>query len=298
VSERPTFALACPACRAELCSREDSATCVACGREYKRTDGIWRFLLDPCAHTALLRQYRTVRAAEGWGSDDASYYRALPRVRADDPQRAIWRMRARHFRALLKWLPTTTLRSLDAGAGNGWLSNQLAHRGHTVAALDVSDDTRDGLGAHVHYAEHVKCYQAEFARLPFADAQFDLVIFNASLHYADALAPTLVEARRVLRADGRIVVMDSPFYDDVRSGTEMVREREQDFEHRHGITQPVRTLGFLTWPALQCAAAEVHVRITSLIENDGWQSRLQHTWTRWRIGRESARFPLIVMERD
>ncbi len=253
-------------------------------------------MLMGSAHDEFMQQYRAVRAAEGWGSADASYYRALPHVRPDDPQCAIWRRRERHFCVLLRQLPNVSLRILDAGAGNGWLTHQLTKRGHAVAALDLSDDARDGLGAHVFYQTRFACYQAEFTQLPFTDAQYDLVIFNAALHYADALAPTLAEARRVLRPSGRIVVMDSPCYDDAASGQAMIHEREQAFARAYHITVPTRTVGFLTGTDLQSAADRVHLRTARLVEGNTVQQRLRRAWTQRRIGREPARFPLIVIE--
>jgi len=46
--------------------------------------------------------------------------------------------------------------------------------------------------------------------LPFEGAQFDLVVFGASLHYARSPERALAEARRMLGAAGAIVIMDSP----------------------------------------------------------------------------------------
>src|SRR5438128_3819301 len=116
-----------------------------------------------------------LRTAEGWGASDATYYRALPQVVTDDPQRAIWRIVAKHFTRLLRLLkelqPT---RILDNGAGNGWVSYQLTRRGYIVAALDLADDALDGLGASIHYHRSFESYQAEFDRLPFQQNQFDL----------------------------------------------------------------------------------------------------------------------------
>ena len=296
MAEGTPFALACPACRAPLGVKEAGARCEACGREYRREGGIWRCLLDPERYAAYLAQYRTVRAAEGWGSGDARYYRALPAVSRDDPQHAIWRVRARHFAELLRRLPGGALRVLDAGAGNGWLANQLALRGYSVAALDISDDARDGLGAHSYYDARFECYQAELERLPFAGAAFDAVIFNAALHHAPALAPALCEARRVLRAGGRIIVLDSPCYADAASGAAMVAERERRFAQAYGSGGTARTVGFIAWPGLKQAAADAGLRIVSVSGDDGWRERVRRVWTAWRVGRVGARFPVVVLE--
>ena len=154
----------------------------------------------------FLRQYGRIRASEGRGSEHADYYRTLPFH--DDPQ---WRIRATTFRYFTRHLlPKRPAKILDLGAGNGWLSNRLAQLGHSPVAVDIFRDGRDGLGAGRHYTEQFPGLEAEFDNLPLRAGQFDLALFNASIHYSADYARTLKEARRCLRADGRVVVLDSP----------------------------------------------------------------------------------------
>ena len=106
----------------------------------------------------------------------------------------------------------TPLHVLDLGAGSGWLSHRLTALGHRVVAVDAIDDEVDGLGACRHYAGDFAAVQADFDALPFAPAQFDLVVFNGSLHYAADTGATLERAHRVLAPGGALVVMDSPMF--------------------------------------------------------------------------------------
>lgn len=41
---------------------------------------------------------------------------------------------------------------------------------------------------------------------PYPDAAFDLVVVSLALHYVEDWAAALAELRRVLRADGRLLV--------------------------------------------------------------------------------------------
>ena len=82
--------------------------------------------------------------------------------------------------------------------------------GHGVVAVDLIGDEVDGLGACRHYPVEFPAVQADFHALPFEPAQFDLVVFGASLHYARDPEKALAEARRMLGAAGAIVIMDSP----------------------------------------------------------------------------------------
>ena len=291
--------LACPVCQSALAAQGDAATCETCQQTFVRREGIWRFLLPSRERefADFLRDYRIVRVDEGWGASDARYYRALPHVDQDDPQRNVWRIRARNFEWLLTLIGNgRPLRILDVGAGNGWLANQLARRGHAVAALDLADDSRDGLGARAHYATSFETYQAEFDRMPFGEAQFGVVIFNAALHYADALSVTLREARRVMRSDGSIIVMDSPFYSRSSSGSAMVAEREASFACKYGFNRQARTIGFLTRADLEQSAAEAGLEMDIWAEDNRWATRLRCTWIGWRTGREPARFPVVMLK--
>ena len=122
------------------------------------------------------------------------YYSICRPSRRPIRTRADWRIRRETYHHLLGHVLAAgpqPLRVLDLGAGSGWLSHRLASLGHHAVAVDAIDDAVDGLGAARHYASDFVRVQADFDALPFAPAQFDLVIFNGSLHYAPDTAATL-----------------------------------------------------------------------------------------------------------
>jgi SAM-dependent methyltransferase len=189
------------------------------------------------------------------------------------------------------------LRILDLGAGNCWLSYRLAERGHDVAAVDLSTDARDGLGANAWYgrAGRVLPVRAEFDHLPFAGHQAHLVVFNASLHYSADCAATMAEAARVLCPDGCLVVIDTPVYRDGSSGERMVQEREADFMARYGFrSNALSSENYLTWRRLSDLAVAVGIRwdIFTPFYGVSW---LVRPWkARVRRRREPASLPLLV----
>jgi len=71
-------------------------------------------------------------------------------------------------------------------------------------------------------------------RLPFANGQFDLAIYNASFHYARDYDATVREAVRVLRPDGAILIVDSPTYRREADGEAMKREKAIAFTRSFG----------------------------------------------------------------
>ncbi len=296
--------LACPQCAHALALAPDGGRCAACGLAFPCVDGIWRLLTPPRerARARFVAEYRQVRRAEGWGSDDPAYYRALPETGPRDPRAAHWRIRAASLAALsdrvvapLERALGRPLSVLDLGSGNGWLSARLASRGHRVAAVDLSDDPRDGLGAHRHYEAPFVPVQADFDALPFPDGGADLAVFNASLHYAPECSATLAEALRVLRPAGRLVVMDTPFYRNAESGARMVREREAAFLAAHGFrSDAAGGEGFLTYRRLAALAGALGVRFRLLRPRTFWPMAAASLASRLAGRRETSVFPLAV----
>lgn len=298
------FAFACPRCRGELTAV--SATTYHCPTDaltYHCEEGIWRFLPpERRAYFAqFIQEYETVRQAEGWSSQSADYYRALPFV-TGGPHRDIWHIRARSYQSLWAQVvePMTAvhkrpLRILDIGAGNGWLAYRLAQAGHQVAAVDLLTNTADGLGARLFYDVTFTAVQAEFDHLPFALAQADLLVFNGAFHYAARYEVSLQEGLRVLRADGRVVIMDSPVYRDGGSGRQMVQERQQQFQEAYGFGgNALPHENYLTFERLAQLAESVGMQWHMIRPSYGWRWALRPWLARLRRRREPATFLLIV----
>jgi SAM-dependent methyltransferase len=181
------------------------------------------------------RKYAEHRAQEGRGYSGAELL-SLPYL-ASGPLAQQWAVRARTFDALVGRVVDPIARStqrplriLDLGAGNGWLCHRLAQLGHDCAAVDIREDSIDGLGAAAEFLDEVRfeCFAASFDSLPMADSFADLTVFNAALHYSTSLEGTLAEAVRVTRRGGVIAILDSPFYAREAQGAAMVAEKHAD----------------------------------------------------------------------
>lgn len=275
------------------------------GTIYPCVDGIWRLLPPDRAdyYAGFMADYQTVRQGEGRGSDDPAWFRALPFTDLSGQHADIWRMRAQSYRALMRhviWPLTTRVRRdsltiLDLGAGNGWLSNRLTEQGHHLAAVDLMTDPYDGLGAAVHYETEFTRLQAAFDHLPLESGQFDLAVFNGSLHYAADLATTLSEALRVLKPDGLLAILDSPTFRDPAAGEAMVAEREA--AHAAQFATPsdaIPTVGYLTYDGLDALGAQLGVDWQFFTPFYGLKYALQPIRARWRDQREPARFHVII----
>lgn len=214
--------------------------------------------------------YARHRQAEGREYSQSQLLQ-LPYVHSG-PLAGQWKVRARTFDAFVQRVlrpmareSAAPLRVLDLGAGNGWLSYRIALEGHRAVALDIRNDTVDGLGAAAPLVrecpDRIACMVAPFEAIPLERASIDLAVFNASLHYATELGAVLEEAARVVRPGGRIVIMDSPFYAREADGAAMVAEKRQfarrQFGERAEALMALAFIEFLTRERLAEAAPEL-----------------------------------------
>ena len=297
------FQWACPVCRRSIDIDGENACCKSCTSAFTRRNGIWHFLPDATAYEAFLKQYELVRRSEEWGRCDDAYYRALPKVDGNDPNRRIWKVRARTFRCFLLRIVMPMegripLRVVDLGAGNGWLAYRLALRGHRVAAVDLRIDDFDGLGAHVHYDADYFPVRAEYERLPFTDGGFDLATFNASLHYAEDTRAVLHEALRVLRPGGKLVLLDSPVYPYELAGREMVRKRESELLSRCGFaSNALKSENFFTHARLGDLAREADITWSIIHPHLGVRRAVRSLTARITGEHPPADFPVLSAEK-
>ncbi len=107
---------------------------------------------------------------------------------------------ARHVRFLAHGLPAGG-RVLDVGCGRGVLLGELAGQGLEVHGVEVSEDAVRGADprAKIRIAAHLR-------DAAYPSAFFDqVIIWHVLEHLPDPLG-TLVEARRILKPGGRLIV--------------------------------------------------------------------------------------------
>jgi SAM-dependent methyltransferase len=295
----PRFA--CPECRTDLIETGvERFECGDCARVFDRRGGVWRFLtsarggqLEP-----FIRQYRIVRQREGRRPAVPDYYRRLPTVAPGDPHATEWLIRRETYHHLLGHVLAAgplPLHVLDLGAGSGWLSHRLAALGHRAVAVDAIDDEVDGLGATRHYATGFAAVQADFDALPFAPGQFDLVVFNGSLHYAPDAAATLERAHCMLASGGTLVVMDSPMFSADGDGSAMVSAKLKQFTSSGDGADVVQPgAGYLTFARLADIAAKLALRPEFWPSRGSIGWRLRRGVARVRLRRAPASFGLWV----
>ena len=290
----------CPECHADLDEAGDVRACAGCGRSYGRERGVWRFLtatsglrLEP-----FVQQYRAVREQEGRVSASPEYYRRLPSVASDDPHAGEWRVRRETYHHLLQHVLAAgpqPVQVLDLGAGTGWMSHRLSALGHEAVAVDAIDDETDGLGVTRFFPTEFAVVHADFNALPFAPGQFNLVVFNGSLHYATDTAATLENAYRQLAPGGVLAVMDSPMFRADRDGAAMVDDKMRHVVLECGLHQVVPLgIGYLTFAMLAAIAEKLELQAQFLPSHGSTGWRVRRSLASIRLGRAPAAFGLWV----
>ena len=99
---------------------------------------------------------------------------------------------------------------LNVGCGNGTLLCLLGELARAVIGVDGSKSARLLARSRIHRYGLVNCTvrRAELPTLPFDDAAFDLVVLTEVLVPPGDLLSGLREAIRVLRQDGRLIILD------------------------------------------------------------------------------------------
>ncbi len=301
--------LACPVCRKSLTIGGARARCTCCGQCYCCDDEIWRMLRAGRRQyfAQWIKQYEHVRQEEGRDyRDDPNVYLALPFAPASSSHGEEWAIRKASYRLMMaRIVGRKSMLILDLGAGNCWLSYRLAQAGHEPVAVDLTINEFDGLGAARHYRSALDTLspsagaflrlQAEMDALPFVEATFDMVVFNASFHYSTDYAATLTEAMRVLTARGRVIIVDSPVYHDERSGRQMVREAHDHFERLYGFrSDSVPGLGYLTYEHVESLGGQLGIQWEHMVPWYGWRWFLKPWMARVTGRREPAQFGIWI----
>jgi ubiquinone/menaquinone biosynthesis C-methylase UbiE len=295
----------CPCCKADISGLD----CISCGFRMRISRGIVHALLpERAAHYArFIEDYEHIRAAEGRGSESEDFYLGLPYEDTSGKNSKQWHVRARSYDYLIEHLLKRKFenggRILDLGAGNCWMSFRLALSGYRPFAVDLLANDRDGLGAAAHYQNHLSelfpRFQAEIAHLPFQNDQFDVVIFNASFHYAEDYEVALREAFRCIKKSGIVIIIDTPWYSNDESGGQMVSERRAIFNQCYGTaSDSIRSLEYLTNERLRALEEQLAIQWSVHTPKYGFKWALRPFIAKLRRKREPSRFRIYVARKS
>jgi ArsR family transcriptional regulator len=99
---------------------------------------------------------------------------------------------------------------LDLGTGTGRMLEIVAPRVERAVGIDLSREMLAVARVNLEKAHLRNCTirQGDIYQLPFVGESFDAAIFHQVLHYADRPSLAIAEAARMLRPEGRLVIVD------------------------------------------------------------------------------------------
>ena len=112
------------------------------------------------------------------------------------------------FQAWLELSGTETV--LDIACGTGELERRLLreHPAQQIWGVDLSEQMLAIAQDKLHPFPTVSLHRANVSALPFDDHQFDVVVSASAFHYFEDPSLALQEMKRVLKPDGRLVILD------------------------------------------------------------------------------------------
>jgi ArsR family transcriptional regulator len=96
----------------------------------------------------------------------------------------------------------------DLGCGTGQVTASLAPFVRRVIAVDASAPMLAAAEARLAPFGNVELHHGELEALPIADGTLDAAVLSLALHLAPEPARVLAEAARVLRAGGKLLIVD------------------------------------------------------------------------------------------
>lgn len=302
--------LACPSCLSPLEPEADATdvdtgvlTCRTSSHEFPVKYGIPQLIRPERRGMVeqVAQEFSRTWQLDGWAATDPAQIRNLPSCGLTGRHKVEWRVKARSLRAILPVIDAAQAnRIADLGAGIGWLSHRLAFLAGEVFAVDILQDQALGLGAaraFVATGPYFERILGELESLPFQSGSFDIVVWNASLHHANAVEQAVGEGARILRRGGMAILMNSPVYDDEKSRAETEAQFRQRLRALGGGSAFPETYHHFRRDNIERVLAEAVGPVGEIPFDPGRLFRLTREAKGLLLGTELASFPILVARR-
>lgn len=139
----------------------------------------------------------------------------LPSIDKTHPHFKEWQLRKDSAQKLVAYLQKQKkmLNILEIGCGNGWLSHQLSSiPGCHVTGTDINFSEVQQAARVFGDISNLHFIYSHAERGLFEDAQFDIIVFAASIQYFPSVEETIRKVLRLIKPAGEIHLIDSHFY--------------------------------------------------------------------------------------
>ncbi len=178
--------------------------------------------------------YHPIREKEGRTYTDDEVL-ALPSTNPSHRHYQEWQLRKRSTGRLLQHLRRKRglITIVEVGCGNGWLSRCMATvSGSRVIGIDINSVE---LQQAIRVFSHIPNLQFLYGDMQsdaVPDLSADFIVFAASIQYFPSLPAAIMHAKKKLRSNGEIHIIDSPLYKPAE--LEAAQQRTQDYYRNLG----------------------------------------------------------------
>ncbi len=226
----------CPVCKTPLINAENSYAC-SNGHVYHFSENVL-ILLEPVKKNKIdnfITKYFEYRKKDGSLNLITEDFQKLPFIK-DSRNSKEWQFRRYSLEVINKITRGLKIRTvLEFGPYNGWLTNRLAEKGYDVTAIDYFNDELTGLRSIKHYKSKWLPIQMDLRDLSIINSKFDLIVFNHSLHFFNSYLKIIDDAKKLLNADGEIIILGIPIYKDSTIIISTVKNTFTHFENVHNF---------------------------------------------------------------
>jgi SAM-dependent methyltransferase len=113
-------------------------------------------------------------------------------------------------------------KALDIGTGGGWLAASLTREGYISAGVDLTDTT-----FVADFGKEFSLVLSDMTVLPFIESSFDLVTSASAIHHSPNLESSFKEIARILKPEGKVVIINEPVSALFRRRRDYGHEREE-----------------------------------------------------------------------
>jgi len=222
----------CPLCHTEIRLEPNHMICVN-GHFFPKKEGVYQLIFPE--YKLMLEDYldsfddyrKTTHT-----NINKENVNQLPKVSFDP---SIWRLRAYDLELISKIITSEKpLNILDLGAWNGWLSHQLAAKGHHVTAVDYFMAPFDGLQTVSYYDNPFLAVQANLNDLSFLKKQYDVIVINRCYPYFEDIQTQIDTLKKLLNDNGTIIITGLNSFKNPTSIIKNLKTSDDNFSKKYG----------------------------------------------------------------
>jgi len=195
-----------------------------------------------------------------------------------------WMIRRASAKKLIDHLmkKNKSLKILEVGCGNGWLSNKLSRiENSEVTGLDINAEELKQAERVFNNNRQLKFVHGEIDSDVLSNCKFDEIIFAASIQYFQSLKEIINVALNMLEKLGEIHIIDSPFY--AKKEVVAAKKRSKDYYIMLGFPEMTEYYFHHSIDELQPYSFKIIYK-PSIIKN--------------KLFRNNSPFPCLCIKRD